>query len=292
MDIELARTFLEVVRTGSFMGAAERLYVTQTAVTARVRNLESQLGCRLFVRNRSGARLTADGERFMAHASQLVRTWDAARRELPLPPSAGQLLVLGGEVSLWNPLLTNWVTAMRDEHPDIAVRAEVGEPRTLHEKLEQGVLDAALVHQPDYWPGMRVKSLLEEKLVMVQSIRASEPYVYVDWGEHFCRQHDAAHPHLARVNVSTDLGPLALQLLLHAGGSGYFRSRVVQPYLEQGVLERVPSAPEFSYPVYLVSTTERAADAHALSSDALGNALQVLDRLVQSSSRVSDQSSV
>lgn len=36
MDIDLARTFLEVVRTGSFMAAAERLHVTQTAVTARI----------------------------------------------------------------------------------------------------------------------------------------------------------------------------------------------------------------------------------------------------------------
>ena len=48
MDIELARTFLEIVRSGSFMAAAERLHVTQTTVTARVHNLEGQLGCRLF----------------------------------------------------------------------------------------------------------------------------------------------------------------------------------------------------------------------------------------------------
>ena len=286
MDIELARTFLEVVRTGSFVGAAERLYVTQTAVTARIRNLESQLGCRLFIRNRAGARLTADGERFMAHASQLVRTWDAARRELPLPRNAGQLLVLGGEISLWNPLLMNWVAALAQDRPDIAVRAEVGEPRTLHEKLEQGVMDAALVHQPDYWPGMQVQALQEEKLILVRSVKTADPYVYVDWGEHFCRQHDAAHPDLARTSISTDLGPLALQLLLHSGGSGYFRSRVVQPYLEQKLLERVTSAPEFSHPVYLVFSAERAGEAHALTSDGLGAALQVLDRLVQLSSRI------
>jgi|SRR5690554_1651254 len=282
MDIELARTFLEVVRTGSFMGAAERLYVTQTAVTARIRNLESQLGCRLFVRNRSGARLTADGERFMAHASQMVRTWDTARRELPLPRSAGQLLVLGAEVSLWNPLLMNWIAAISQNHPDIAVRAEVGEPRTLHEKLEQGVLDAALVHQPDYWPGMRVEALLEEKLILVRSVETAEPYVYVDWGEHFCRQHDAAHPELARTTISTDLGPLALQFLLQSGGSGYFRSRVIQPYLEQGLLERVPSAPEFSYPVYLASAADQ-------SSAALQTAFSVLEQLVAKSVAVGER---
>ena len=50
MDIELARTFIEIVRCGSFVAAAERLHVTQTAITARVQNLETQLNSKLFVR--------------------------------------------------------------------------------------------------------------------------------------------------------------------------------------------------------------------------------------------------
>jgi len=86
MDIDLARTFIDIVRTGSFIATAERLHITQTTVTARVHNLEAQLGCRLFVRNRAGARLTEQGERFMRYASQLVQTWDAAR-----PAFAGRL---------------------------------------------------------------------------------------------------------------------------------------------------------------------------------------------------------
>jgi Transcriptional regulator len=45
MDIDLARTFLEIIRSGSFIATAERLHITQTAVTARIQNLESQLSC-------------------------------------------------------------------------------------------------------------------------------------------------------------------------------------------------------------------------------------------------------
>ena len=105
MDIDLARTFLEIIRSGSFIATAQRLHITQTAVTARVHNLEEQLGCRLFVRNRAGARLTDDGQRFVAYATQLVQTWEAARRDLPLSQSGGKLLTLGSEVSLCNPLM-------------------------------------------------------------------------------------------------------------------------------------------------------------------------------------------
>lgn len=162
VDIDLARTFLEIVRSGSFIAAGEKLHVTQTAVTARVRNLEGQLGCRLFVRNRSGATLTPDGERFVAHASQLVRTWKAARRELPMPKGADTLLTLGGETSLWNPLLLQWLSALRSSQETAAVRVEVGGKRKLHDKVDQGVMDAALLHQPDYRPGIQVEQLLEE----------------------------------------------------------------------------------------------------------------------------------
>ncbi|HTO28821.1 MAG TPA: LysR family transcriptional regulator, partial [Devosia sp.] len=79
MDITLAKTFLAITETGSFVTAAARLNVTQTAVSARVRALEEQLGRRLFVRNKSGARLTPAGERFVKHAINLIQVWDRAR---------------------------------------------------------------------------------------------------------------------------------------------------------------------------------------------------------------------
>lgn len=274
MDIDLARTFLEIIRSGSFMAAAERLHVTQTAVTARVQNLEGQLGCSLFVRNRGGARLTEHGERFVRHASQLVQTWEAARRELPLPEGTADLLALGCETSLWSPLMVNWLGRLRRQQPEMAINAEVNERRTLHEKLEHGVLDAALVHQPDYWPGMQVEQLLEEKLIMVRATALQGPYVYVDWGDDFQQQHNAALPQLARASLILNLGPLALHYLLENGGSGYFRTRVVQRPLEQGRLERVPDMPEFSYPVYLVYP-------RAKKRELLDSALLVLRELAQ-----------
>jgi DNA-binding transcriptional LysR family regulator len=95
MDIDQARTFLEIVRCGSLVAAAERLFVSQTAISARVQRLEQQLGCQLFVRSRNGANLTSDGEAFVSYANQLVQTWEAARRDLPLPQGCQQVLHVG-----------------------------------------------------------------------------------------------------------------------------------------------------------------------------------------------------
>lgn len=257
MDIDLARTFLEIVRTGSFIEAGKRLHVSQTTITARVRNLEGQLGCRLFTRNRAGASTTLDGERFIPHASQLVNTWETAKRELPLPKGASTLLTIGGETSLWDPLMLDWLASLRNQHGETAIRVDISGQKNLHKKVAEGEIDAALVHQPDYWPGIQVEQLLEEKLIKVASAKGREPYIYVDWGKDFCRQHDAALPEFAKANVSTNLGPLALEFLATQSGSGYFRTRAVQPYLEQGLIVRETNAPEFSYPVYLIYSRER-----------------------------------
>lgn len=269
MDIDLARTFLEIVRHGSLASAAEKLHVTQTAITARVQKLESQLSSTLFVRNRAGARLTPDGEAFVVYANQLVQTWEAARRDLPLPDGYRNVLHIGGEVSLCNPLMLSWARELREKIPSHALRTEIRDGENLLRQLELGVLDAALVYQPEYWPRLQVEQLLEEKLIQVRLVANPEPYIYIDWGKDFRRQHDAALPDKAKAALSFNLGPLALQYILENGGSGYFRTRVVQSYLHSGVLERVPKAPEFSYPTYLVYSRDRDSTTLQLAFELL-----------------------
>ena len=134
------------------------------------------------------------------------------------------------------------MSRLRERIPSHAVRVEVAPGQQLQKQLELGLLDAALVYQPEYWPGMQVEQLLEEKLILIRSTTHPEPYVQVDWGPTFRQQHDAALPDKARAAVTVNL-PLALQFILQHGGSGYFRTRVVQSYLDGGQLERVERAP-------------------------------------------------
>jgi DNA-binding transcriptional LysR family regulator len=128
MDIDRARTFLEIVHTGSFLKAADRLHVTQTTVSARIRTLEEELGRQLFVRNRNGASLTAAGREFERFAQSFVQIWERARQQLTIPPGRSSVVALGGELSLWNPLLLDWLVWMKREQPKIAIHAHVGVP--------------------------------------------------------------------------------------------------------------------------------------------------------------------
>jgi DNA-binding transcriptional LysR family regulator len=265
MDIELARTFLEIVASGSFIRAAEHLHVTQTTVSARIRSLELQLGRRLFVRNKAGASLTAYGEQFLRFAPSLVQMWEHARHQVAVPAGRRALLSVGGELSLWNPLLLNWLVWMKRHAGDIALRAQVGVPEDLMRQVSEGALEIALLYTPSILPGLRVEPLLEERLVLVTTARRRSPkalhadYVFVDWGVDFARNHNRRFPNWANPGVFVSLGPLGLGYILQAGGTGYFRLRAVRPYLESRRLRLVRGAPQFHQTVYLVHSANTDA---------------------------------
>lgn len=268
MDTTLARTFLAIVDGGSFLHAAERLHVTQTAVSARVKTLEALLGRTLFVRNKSGATPTPAGEQFVRHASALLQVWERARRQVAVPPGRRAVLTVGCEAALWNPLLVDWMVWMRSAAADLALRTEVGAPADLLDRLSEGTLDLAVLYAPQQRPGLRIDLLIEEKLFLVTTdpdgaVPTPDEYVYIDWGPEFAAQHGLAFPALSSAGVSASLGPLGLEYLLAAGGAGYFRGAVIREHLAAGRLHLVEGAPQFLYPAYAVYSEN--ADAELLA---------------------------
>lgn len=255
MDIDRARTFLEIVHTGSFLKAAERLHVTQTTVSARIRTLEDELGRQLFMRNRNGATLTAAGREFERFALSFVQIWERARQQLTLPAGRAGVVALGSELSLWNPLLLDWLVWMKKRQPKTAVHAHVGMPDQLLEQLRTGVLDVAVLYAPKLLPGFKVELIEEEQLVLVRSPDGDDEtldYVHVDWGPHFAAQGGFGQAAFREPGLLVEHGPLGLSYVLRAGGMGYFRKGAVTPHLDAGELVLVAGAPEFTYPAYAV----------------------------------------
>src|SRR5690606_2866691 len=105
MDLEQVRTFLEVVEAGSFVRAAQELNVTQSTVSARIKELELLLGQSLFVRRKSGVMLTPAGKRFQPHAATFLHVLQQARQDVALPAETAAVLNIGGQFSLWERIL-------------------------------------------------------------------------------------------------------------------------------------------------------------------------------------------
>ena len=276
MDTEWARTFLAVVATGSFVRTAERLHVTQSTVSARIRALEERLGSRLFVRNKSGASLTPAGRQFQRHAATLVRTVEQAQQDAGIVHGYRAVLTVGARFALWVELLLRWLPLMRELAPDVSLRAEIDAEAGLMNRLVERGMDIGVMYTPESRPGLTVEFLLEEQLELVCSEPATgesgEGFVYVDWGPDFHVMHSMNFPDFGTPALVVGIAWLGLQHILTSGGSGYFPRRLVRRYVESGRLFRVPDAPTFALPAYMVYPSDG-------DPDLLGTALGAMRRV-------------
>jgi DNA-binding transcriptional LysR family regulator len=261
MDLDQARTFLAVSELGSFVRAADRLNVTQSTVSARIKVLENQLGTPVFLRSKSGVTLTPPGARFERHALALVRIWQQSLQEVSLPPDQRLLLTVGAQYSLWDGLMLDWLCRMRDEHPEIAIRAEVGSNDSLMRQIVDGLIDIAVLYTPQTRPGLDIEELLEETLVLVSTRPDRRPedlddYVFIDWGAEFRASHAREFPAGENYGLFAGVGLLGLEYVQRNGGAGYFPIRVIRPLIDDGRLHLVNKAPQFHRPAYLVHYPE------------------------------------
>ena len=265
MDIEQARTFLAVAANGSFLEAASRLHITQSTVSARIQNLESYLGAKLFTRNRAGAVLTPAGKRFMRHAKSLIITLEQARHDVGLPSRFSGSITIGARIALCEGFLPQWVAVMRDIAPDISLRNEIGFEEDLMRRLVEGTLDIGLMYTPQHSPGLQVEHLFDETLMLLTTDPdkdwPDQNYIYIDWGPEFYAQHNNSYPELERPALVANIGWLGVQLILSNGGSCFLPIRMAKSFLDEGRLHRVPDSPEFRLPAYMVFPREQQSAA-------------------------------
>lgn len=268
MDINLARTFLMVAETGSFIEAAVKLNITQSTVSARIKGLEDLLGRPLFERSKSGADLTAAGEQFRKHALALVRVWQRAQLEVSLSDQHRDHLAVGATLGLWQGFLLKWVAKLRTDSPDIAVSAISAPSGVLSQRLIEGTLDLAVMYRPIQPPGHVVEHLFDEEFVLVTSAkqgrRAVNDYIFVDWGPDFQQDHAAAYPELTNPGLHLDLGSVSIDYLLANEASAYFPARIVRHHVARGRLRQPKRARRFVYPVYMVYPEARDEETYEL----------------------------
>lgn len=267
MDIALARTFLMVAETGSFIEAARKMNITQSTVSARIKGLEEQFGRPLFERSRNGAALTGAGEQFQKHALALIRVWQHAQLEVGLSGPYRDHLAVGAHATLWDGFLLKWIGWLRDNIPDIAISASASLSAVMIQRLLEGTLDLAIMYQPGQPPGLTIEHLFDEEFVLVTSAparsrRHPSNYVFVDWGPDFQADHAAAYPDLNNTALNLDLGSLGLDYLLSNEASGYFPRRLVKHHVNRRRLRIPARARAFTCPVYMVYPGSRDEEAY------------------------------
>jgi DNA-binding transcriptional LysR family regulator len=275
MDIELLRTFLEVVRTRHFGKAAVELCVTQSAVSARIRQLEQTMGTALLTRQRNNIQLTPEGLQLRKHADTIVQVWARARQETGLRAEVSRRLAVGAMWDLWETLLRDWLWTLRRELPDTALQVEAGTSELLIRKLLEGVIDLAVLFEPPQLQELELQQLGVIHLVLASTQRGqtldqalASGYIMVDWGTAFAHAHARHFAEMPGAILHVSLGAFALRHLQHVHGAAYLPEQMLTTANRRRKLYRVRHAPHIERPVFAAWRT--ASDREGRIRQALG----------------------
>ncbi|WP_028022876.1 LysR family transcriptional regulator [Enterovibrio calviensis] len=260
MDTDLLRTFLEVNKTRHFGKAATNLYLTQSAVSFRIRQLEIKLGTPVFTRKRGDLRLTSAGERFVPYAENILQTWGRARQDVALTDSYQQQLTVGATSLIWElESSSEWLEQVQIAQPEWALRTESLSRQQISNALLEKLVDVVLTSEPPKLADLQQQRVTHFELILVSSEPdqdmesiAELPLVYLDWGTRFGVEHSRI-PSMQRTPVLHSHGcQPALTFLLKRGGVGYLPSTIAQPWIDAGKLYRVEDSPSMANELFMV----------------------------------------
>lgn len=252
-------TFLDVMKTGNFNRTAERLNITQSTVSARIKELEEELNVRLFERGRGGAEPTAAGRKFESYCTSAIALWTHACRDVRLSKDYSGELNIYGQLSLVNYCMLEWAETMRRSAPNVSLYFEVNFSVQIQRDVLAGKADIGIVFAPQYQPDLQVAEIGRENYVMLSTQTSTlshvDPahYIKVCYTPCFERYHDEHLPNLTHPPLSAGSDDLAIGFLTRFGGTLYlpnFAVDNVQSRLPD--LKIVEDAPVVPLPIYSV----------------------------------------
>ncbi len=257
MDVKVFRTFLELAKVRHFGRAAENLYITQAAVSARIKQLESYFDTQLFIRDRNNIKLTSSGERLVSYADVMVTTLQQAKFELSMENGKALQLTMGGTPNVWDSYLQNCLSVVTSAFSGYGFMAEVMGREALVRSLQERTLDMAFAFDQIKADELNCKKVADTVLVLVSTQLTDaqtvfeDKYVYVDWGTKFSSEYAERHPKVPAPYLRTSTARIALDFILEKGGSAYLPISLVEPFLANGQLFQVTGVDEWHRPIYL-----------------------------------------
>jgi DNA-binding transcriptional LysR family regulator len=259
MDTELLKTFLEVEKTRHFGKAAENLYLTPAAVSARVRQLEGIIGSPLVTRNRNNMRLTPAGEKLKPRAHEVLDALARAIHEPASMPRGAQRLSLGGTPNMWDYVLKGHLGPLNDSYPELSLFAECHDSDYLVSQIQSRQLDLALVFDPFELKGISCEPLLSMEMALLstnssattRSARHSN-YVLIDWSVGFGMAHSQIYGPDLKPSLISSTGKIGLDFLLQQGGAGYFPKYLDKPSSDANRLYLVTDAKSIHLNVFIM----------------------------------------
>lgn len=256
MDIQLLDTFMDLMETKSFNKTADRLSITQSTVSHRVRSLEKLLGKKLFNRSRAGTLPTVAGLRFLDHARTLSQEWREAIRHVETTRAFDRAMRLGVQHDVADGFLGPAVQKMRSRMPRVSIYTEVDYSQQIIRSLLSGELDIGIVFTPQHQPDLHFEPvgslrylMISNHLTSLQQVIAAQ-YIFPNLSPSFNNHHRTLLPELTDTPMTCGTSKAIVNLLGAMSASSYVVGSVAEEMNANRLASIVRGAPEIDQPVY------------------------------------------
>ena len=253
MNIELLQTLIILAQTKNFSRTAETLFVSQPTVTARINQLEEELGSELFYRGNKGVTtLTVAGEYFLEYAKKSLAMLDEGKSTVAALGKYKSTLKIAAPDSIWQNTLITPLNEFMRENPYVAVDLLSGHSEDVVYAIEEGLVDMGASFWKPYSSEIEAVPLFESKYTLVGApgvvpegiVIDSENFyeyklIYMDWGLPY-DEWFRTHFHSKEFFLSVERVFLFISLLLDGRGIGFLSERNAKAHLDSGALVRIP----------------------------------------------------
>jgi len=255
MDIRFLVTFMEVAQTRHFGKAAENLYLTQSAVSARIKQLEEYFNSALFVRNRNSLQLTAAGEKLLPFAASLADTLELARAAMN--EESVQYLSIASTPNAWDMYLEQNLGEVNGQLDDVSIRAEICSSEQLSRMIHEHSIDLALTTIPFKSDDVEILELSESMLSLYCSVELVEQplehlNISLDWGQKSNEVIEKTYPDIKKAGIRTSSLQVALNYLSTNKSAIVLPEQIAQPLVSHGELVMLDSLAPLSVKCYLI----------------------------------------
>ena len=167
MNLRFVEAFYWVASLKSISRAAEKLFITQSAMSSRISTLEDELGVLLLDRGDKQFKLTAAGARFLVYADKLLALQREVKAEMGSDAPMAVSMRIGAIESVLHSWLIPWLEKLRSDHPGLELELTVETTPILTDLVQRGTLDLVFAVLPAASTGVRNHTLPPMDMVFV-----------------------------------------------------------------------------------------------------------------------------
>lgn len=254
MDIRLFKTFIAVADFKHFGRAAETLYITQAAVSARIKQLEEFYATQLIVREKNNLRLTPSGEALLSHAHLMVSQMEQSKLAISIANQQKSCFSIAATPNVWDAFFSRQIDETIELFDKTIISAEISVREAIQRKILDRSLDVGLLTDPikDDDFVSELISYFDLSLVGTRSNfdKDIEDYIFIDWGITFQKEH--ALYHKVQPNFKTTTAMIALEIILSKGGFAYLPTKMTAEHVTSKTLIEIDGPVQIKRPIYLV----------------------------------------